>query len=108
MVEKLKSKIFFLIMISLSIITIGIVVIFTVYNYNNTINTSTFFIDRVYGLEDRKKDGMSPKFDNNKNQIENEEIEKKEIPFEEMPQIEVEGFYSVKIINNEVVSDENT
>lgn len=46
MIKKLKSKIFLILMISLSVITIGVVVLFTISNYRNTINTSAVFMDR--------------------------------------------------------------
>ena len=54
MIRKLKSKIFLLIMISLATITLGIIVLFTYYNYKNTINTSTFFMNRVFGEQERE------------------------------------------------------
>ena len=47
MIEKLKSKIFFLMMTSLSIIVIGIIIIFAVLNCTNTITSSRMNIDRL-------------------------------------------------------------
>lgn len=47
MIEKLKSKIFILIMTSLSIIVVGIIVIFAVLNCTNTITSSRRSIDRL-------------------------------------------------------------
>ena len=92
MVKKLKSKIFYFLMIFLTVITIGIILIFTIYNYNNTINTSTFFIDRVYGLNTKE---------NNKNK-DKEEFE----DVREQSQItEIEGFYSILIKNDKIISD---
>lgn len=93
MIKKLKSKIFFLIMISLTTITLGIIILFTFYNYRNTINTSAFFINRVFGLEERK-DQLPPNSNNNipkKDQMENSQ----------MP--EIEGFYIFIIQNSTIV-----
>ena len=53
MIKKLKSKIFLIIMLSLAIVTLGIIIIFTYSNYRNIINTSTFFMDRVFGRDER-------------------------------------------------------
>lgn len=47
MIEKLKSKIFILIMTSLSIIIIGIIILFTVFNCTNNIRVSRMNIERV-------------------------------------------------------------
>lgn len=47
MIEKLKSKIFALMMTSLSIIIIGIIILFAVFNCTNTIRTSNVNIERV-------------------------------------------------------------
>ena len=92
MVKKLKSKIFYFLMIFLTVITIGIILIFTIYNYKNTIKTSTFFIDRVYGLNTKE---------NNKNK-DKEEFE----DVREQSQItEIEGFYSILIKNDKIISD---
>ena len=102
MIKKLKSKIFWLIMVSISTITIGVIVLFSYYNYRNTINTSAFFIDRFYGREEREK----PKGD-----IQNVEKQmgmenQKEFPKEERENIEIEGFYSVIIKNSQIVNND--
>lgn len=47
MIEKLKSKIFILIMTSLSIIIIGIIILFAAFNCTNTIRTSRMSKDRA-------------------------------------------------------------
>lgn len=46
MIKKLKSKVFLIIMLSVSLILIGIIVIFAYLNYNNTINAATSMMDR--------------------------------------------------------------
>ena len=47
MIEKLKSKIFILMMTSLSIIIIGIIILFAVFNCTNTVRASRMNIDRL-------------------------------------------------------------
>lgn len=54
MIKKLNERIFLLIMVSLSIIILGTIIIFTVLNYSNTINTATFMMDRFMGEEPKK------------------------------------------------------
>ncbi len=54
MIKKLKQRIFILIMLSLSIIILGMIILFTVLNYSNTINTTTFMMDRFMGEEPKK------------------------------------------------------
>ena len=47
--KKLTQRIFLVIMVSLSIIILGIIILFAVLNYSNTINTATFMMDRFMG-----------------------------------------------------------
>lgn len=47
MIEKLKSKIFFLMMTTLSIIVIGIIIIFAILNCTNTVRFARMNIDRL-------------------------------------------------------------
>lgn len=54
MIKKLEQRIFLLIMVSLSIIILGTIILFTVLNYNNTINTTNFIMDRFMGEEPKK------------------------------------------------------
>ena len=53
MIEKLRTKIFILIMSSLSIIIIGIIIIFTVFNCTNTVRSSRMHIDRLTIMRER-------------------------------------------------------
>ena len=55
MIKKLNQRIFWLIMVSLSIIIFGTIILFAVLNYSNTINTATFMMDRFMGEEPMKK-----------------------------------------------------
>ena len=52
MIEKLKSKIFILMMTSLSIIIVGIIVLFAIFNCTNTIKSSRMSIDRIRRMKD--------------------------------------------------------
>lgn len=54
MIKKLNQRIFLLIMVSLSIIILGTIILFTVLNYSNAVNTATFMMDRVMGEESKK------------------------------------------------------
>ena len=82
MINKLKSKIFLLIMISLSVLVVGIIATFAVLNYTNTIKTTTLMMDRFSNFQDR-------------NIIQNQN---------KRPNIEIEGLYFVEIKNSKVVS----
>ena len=46
MIKKLKQKIFLLIMLSLSIIMIGVIILYAALNYNNTLNTTISMMNR--------------------------------------------------------------
>ena len=46
MIKKLKNKVFFIIMFSISIILFGTILIFAYLNYNNTITAATSMLDR--------------------------------------------------------------
>lgn len=106
MIRKLKSKIFLLIMISLATITLGIIVLFTYYNYKNTINTSTFFMNRVFGEQERENMQLMDRRNVNNgeptNSLDNENI------IEQRPQQpEIDGFYSVIIGKSGVIDTDN-
>ena len=47
MINKLRKKIFWIIQISLSVIIIGVIVLFTSFYDQNTITSSTIFMDRI-------------------------------------------------------------
>ena len=59
MIKKLKNKVFFIIMFSISIILFGTILIFAYLNYNNTITAATSMLDRFGDFqkgEDRPND----------------------------------------------------
>lgn len=70
MIKKLRQRIFLLVMLSLSIVILGIIISYAYLNYNNTINTAVSMMNRFiepvpkrnsYILEDFK---IKPEFDN--------------------------------------------
>lgn len=46
MIKKLESKVFWILMVSISTIILGIIILFAILNYNNTINVATSMLDR--------------------------------------------------------------
>ena len=84
MIKKLSQKIFTLIMVSLSIIIVGITLLFTYFNYQNTINSRISMMDR-FGLGEERRNKM-------------------EKP-EDIPQLELsmQGVYDIIIENNSIV-----
>ena len=54
MIKKLKQRIFLLIMLSLSIIIIGLIVLYASINYNNTINTTVSMMTRFVDGEQKR------------------------------------------------------
>lgn len=90
MIKKLNQRIFLLIMISLSIIVLGIIILFAVLNYNNTINMTNFMMDRFMGEEPKK--GLDTK-------IEDYKIK---------PEISIEGIYNFLIQDSIIVQSSTT
>ena len=46
MIKKLESKVFWILIVSISTIILGIIILFAILNYNNTINVATSMLDR--------------------------------------------------------------
>ena len=46
MIKKLESKVFWILMVSISTIVLGVIILFAILNYNNTINAATSVLDR--------------------------------------------------------------
>ncbi len=61
MIDKLRKKIFWIIQISLSIIVLGVIILFTNFSYKNTITSSTMFMDRLEEKENGPKDFNEPR-----------------------------------------------
>ena len=85
MINKLMKKIFWIIQISLSVIILGIIILFTGFSYKNTITSSTIFMDRLEGKMEKKEDKQK-EFGEGKNDI------------------YIEGVYKVEVNNNNAIS----
>ena len=64
MIKKLKTKIFFIIMLSLSLVVVGSIMFLAFSNYRNTINTAALMIDRVTNMEEKREINGRPEFEN--------------------------------------------
>ena len=87
MINKLRSKIFLLIMVSLSVLVVSMIVIFGTLNYTNTLRAATLIMDRISNFE-----------------LSRGPIEEK-IGFNNKENPSLEGVYSVEVKNSQVVSD---
>ena len=88
MINRLRNKIFWIIQISLSIIVIGIVILFASFSYKNTLTSSTMFMDRLEG-----KMGIK---ENNPKEFSEEKNDR-----------EIEGVYKIEVNNNKAMSKSN-
>ena len=93
MINKLRKKIFWIIQISLSIIVLGIILLFTSFSYKNTITSSTMFMGRIEGREEKKEDRAK--------EIDEQRTNKD--PF----LISIEGVYRVSIENGTILRESN-
>ena len=91
MINKLKKKIFWIIQISLTIIILGIIVLFTTSSYKNTITSSTMFMDRIEVKDEAKAD--KPNDFNG--------LQSFMAPF----LANVEGVYKLQIKDNEIIRE---
>ena len=88
MINRLRNKIFWIIQISLSIIVIGVVILFAGFSYKNTITSSTMFMDRLEGRMGIKEN--NPREDS-----------------EEKNEREIEGVYKIEVNNNKAMTKSN-
>ena len=63
MINKLKSKVFFIIMFSISFIVLGTILIFAYLNYNNTINAATSTLESFNDFSKMQGIDREPKID---------------------------------------------
>lgn len=84
MIKKLKHRIFLLVMLSLSIVMLGIIILYAYLNYNNTINTTVSMMNRFIEPEPRR----------NYNAIDDLKIRS---------EIDIEGLYRIIIQNSTIV-----
>ena len=89
MINKLRKKIFWIIQVSLSIVLLGVIIIFTGLSYKNTITSSTMFMDRLEGKNERQEDISEYRKNNN--------------PYSTI----INGVYKFEIINNNILRQSN-
>ena len=92
MINKLKSRIFGIIMISLVVIVLGVINLFAILNYRNTINASSSMMERFGGFI-RKNDFT---------------MERPEKPSTVIQENKVEGVYSITIENSKIIETTDT
>ena len=89
MINKLKQRIFLIIVISLSIIMIGLIGLYAYLNYNNAINTTVSMMNRFVDGEPKR------------NPVKIDDYKLK-------PEFNIDGWYRVIIQNSDVIhSSEN-
>ena len=93
MINKLRKKIFWIIQIPLSIILLGIIIIFTGFSYKNTVTSSTMFMDRLGRREEKRSEQQKSQ----------SELKPDKDPFD----IDIEGIYKIRIDNDSVVRESN-
>ena len=93
MINKLRKKIFWIIQISLSVIILGIIIIFASFSYKNTITSSTMFMERI-----ERKDNVKG------NQPEDFREAKSD---RDLFLIDIDGVYRLRIENSTVIKESN-
>ena len=91
MIEKLKLKIFWIIMISFSVVIVGTVTLVATLNYTNTISSAISMIDRMADFRGDKPNNPNMENDIN-NRINNE--------------MKIDGLYSITVENGEVLEND--
>lgn len=97
MINKLRKKIFWIIQISLSIIILGIIVLYSTSSYKNTITSATMFMNRIEVKDEKREEGKSEKPSNMK------EPKTSFTPF----LANIDGVYKLEIKDNEVLRESN-
>lgn len=87
MIEKLRKKFFYLIFISLSIIILGVIILFAILNYHNTIDTAVMMINRMTDIGENREFNKPPEQEN----VENRQY--------------IEGIYHITVKNNIIGSN---
>ena len=97
MIEKLKKKVFLILVTSLSVILLGVITIFAYMNYQNTLNTATTMMDRFNDFDKKQMGNQEPPTDPEDNE------EKKEPP-EMMPDSAIDGNYYFSIEEGKIIN----
>lgn len=93
MIKKLSKRIFLLIMVSLSTIILGIILLFAILNYTNTISSRVTMMDRfATGQTLRKNIDEKPPEEVNKEKVE----------------ISIEGVYNIVVQDSKVIQSSDT
>lgn len=87
MIKKLKKRVFIIIILSLSVIVLGIIILFAILNYKNIISTAGIMMERFIT-------GGMKKDINDKT--------------EEKANIEIEGIYYLQVKDNEIIENSDT
>lgn len=82
MIKKLEQRIFLVIIISLALVLLGIIILFAILNYENTINTATSMMDRFINGEMKRK--------------ENDKM---------IPNINIDGVYYIEIEGSNIIQN---
>ena len=96
MINKLKKKVFLILNTSITVILLGIILIFAYMNYKNTLNTATVMMDRFNEFDKRQMDMKEPPTDS--------EGEKQE-PSEIMQDSAIDGNYYFAIEDGKIISN---
>ena len=91
MINKLRKKIFWIIQISLSVIILGIIIIFTSFSYKNTITSSTMFMERIERKDDVKREQSDDYREANNNR--------------DLFLTNIDGVYRLRIENSTVIKE---
>ena len=93
MINKLRKKIFWIIQISLTLIIVGLIILFTNFSYKNIITSASIFMDRIEVKEVKRNEKIN---DFSELIIDN-------APFS----INAEGVYKVELNNNTIMRESN-
>lgn len=91
MIKELKQRIFWIIMISLSVVILGIIILFAFLNYTNTIQTSTLMLNRFINDEPRRPI-----------------TEKEENDYRINIEIEIDGLYTFSMENSKIIKSNDS
>lgn len=109
MINKLRKRILLVIMLSLSVVILGIIILFAILNYNNIINNGSFMMDKFGGDPGANADIGNNAPETTENTVDN-------LTTDEPPQApedtdnsnsETTGIYNVLVSNGEVIPNKN-
>ena len=121
MIEKLRKRIFYIIMISLSAIVLGTIIIYSTVSYRNSINATISMVDRFVEMPEFERKEKNFEDFNNAN-ISNDNIQNNETnvsiesnvetettekvqPRSKIQNSDVEGIYFITIENSKVIEN---